>query len=899
MTSRLNFGSKFIPGEKALTIAFAMYEQKEEEIFSKFKPYVVEWFQQSFSSMTPPQRLALPEILNGKNVLISAPTGSGKTLAAFLTLLNFLFDLGEKGELNNEIYVVYVSPLRALNNDIKRNLMEPLKGIRKITKEKGIELPEIRVAVRTGDTPQSERSKMLRKTPHILITTPETIAIVLSAPKFREKLKSARFVVVDEIHELADSKRGVHLSLSLERLQDLVGDHQIVRIGCSATQAPLEEISKFLVGFETEEKSRDCVIVDASMIKQTKITVQTPVKDLIYTPEESVSHALYMNLDELITDHVTTLVFTNTRSGTERVVFHLTDRFGSKYVDNIGAHHSSLSRKHRLDIEERLKKGELKAVVCSTSLELGIDIGYIDLIVQLGSPKSVSRCLQRVGRSGHKLYETSKGIVTVLDRDDLVECTVLGKAALEGKIDRVQIPKNCLDVLAQQLLGMAIDRRWEVKEAFELVRRSYCYKNLEFEDFMNVLEYLAGEYVELESRRVYAKIWLDRVDERFGRRGRLTRMIYFLNVGTIPQETQVDIFVGHGKKRSWVGSIDEGFLERLSSGDIFVLGGKTWRFKYARGLKAYVSPAPERRPTIPSWVSEMLPLSFDSALKVGRFRKMVSQKILRGEKKEKIVEWISGEFPVSVIEATNIVNYFIEQLKFTRGGPVADDETFVVETVVDGMGRQNIIFHSLFGRRVNDALSRAYGYFLSKIVRGNVGIVINDNGFSLLVPKGLKVLNVSDLVQKVTKDNLEDFLKQSLEKTELFKRRFRHCATRALMILKQYKGHKISIGRQSFNAHFLMASVKQISEDFPILKETFREITEDHMDIVNAKKVLNWIEEGKIKVVDFNSGEVPSPFAHNLFTIGQSDVILMADRKELLERLHKQVLEKIEAQTPS
>ena len=880
-----------------MTITFAVYERKEEEIFSKFKPYVVEWFQQLFSSMTPPQKLALPEILNGKSVLISAPTGSGKTLAAFLTLLNFLFDLGEKGELNNEIYVVYVSPLRALNNDIKRNLMEPLKGIRKITEDIGVELPEVRVAVRTGDTPQSERSKMLRKTPHILITTPETIGIVLSAPKFREKLRSVRYVVVDEIHELADSKRGVHLSLSLERIQDLVGDNKIVKIGCSATQAPLEEISKFLVGFETEEKSRDCVIVDASMIKQTRITVQTPVKDLIYSPEESVSQALYMKLDELITDHVTTLVFTNTRSGTERVVFHLQDRFGEKYVDNIGAHHSSLSRKHRLDIEERLKKGELKAVVCSTSLELGIDIGYIDLVVQLGSPKSVSRCLQRVGRSGHKLHETSKGVVTVLDRDDLVECTVLGKAALEGKIDKVQIPKNCLDVLAQQLLGMAIDRRWGIKEAFELVRRSYCYKDLEFEDFMNVLEYLSGEYVELESRRVYAKIWLDRVDERFGRRGKLTRMIYYTNIGTIPQETQVDVFVRHGKKkRSWVGSIDEAFLERLSKGDIFVLGGKTWGFKYASGLKAYVSPTPERRPTIPSWASEMLPLSFDSALKVGRFRKKVSQKILQDGKKEEIVEWISKEFPVNVIEATNIVNYFIEQLKFT-GGIVADNETLVVETVIDGMGRQNIIFHSLFGRRVNDALSRAYGYFLSKIVRGNVGIVINDNGFSLLVPKGLKVLNVDDLVQKVTKDNLDDLLKQALEKTVLFKRRFRHCATRALMILKQYKGHKISIGRQSFNSHFLMASVKQISEDFPILKETFREIVEDHMDIVNAKKVLRWIEDGKIKVVDFNSGEVPSPFAHKLFTIGQSDVILIADRKELLEQLHAKVLEKIEAQT--
>ncbi len=846
--------------------------------------------------MTPPQRLALPEILNGKNVLISAPTGSGKTLAAFLTLLNFLFDLGEKGELNNEIYVLYVSPLRALNNDIKRNLMEPLKGIRKITEEKGIELPEVRVAVRTGDTPQSERSKMLRKTPHILITTPETIAIVLSAPKFREKLKSVRFVVVDEIHELADSKRGVHLSLSLERLQDLVGDHQIVRIGCSATQAPLEEISKFLVGFETEEKPRDCVIVDASMIKQTKITVQTPVKDLIYTPEESLSHALYMNLDELITDHVTTLVFTNTRSGTERVVFHLQDIFGEKYVDNIGAHHSSLSRKHRLDIEGRLKKGELKSVVCSTSLELGIDIGYIDLVVQLGSPKSVSRCLQRVGRSGHKLHEISEGVITVLDRDDLVECTVLGKAALEGKIDRVQIPKNCLDVLAQQLLGMAIDRRWGVKEAFELVRRSYCYKDLDFEDFINVLEYLAGEYVELESRRVYAKIWLDRVDERFGKRGRLTRVIYYTNVGTIPQETQVDIFVRHGKKKSWVGSIDEGFLERLSPGDIFVLGGKTWKFKYARGLKAYVSPAPERRPTIPSWVSEMLPLSFDSALEVGRFRKKVSQKILREEKKEKIVEWISGEFPVSVIEATNIVNYFIEQLKFT-GGIMADNETLVVETVVDGMGRQNIIFHSLFGRRINDALSRAYGYFLSKIVRGNVSIAVNDNGFSLTIPKGLKVLNVEDFVRKITKDNLENLLKESLEKTELFKRRFRHCATRALMILKQYKGHKISIGRQTMNAHFLIAAIKQINENFPILKETFREIVEDHMDIINAKKVLNWMEDGKLNVLVFEGSDIPSPFAHNLFAIGQSDVILMADRKELLERLHKQVLEKIKTQT--
>ena len=563
------------------------------EIKAILNPIISKWFFNRFKEFSLPQLYGVMEVHNHNNVLISAPTGSTKTLTSFLSVLNELVNLSEKNELEDKVYCIYISPLKALNNDIGVNLIEPLKDMEKqAEKELGI-----RVGVRTGDTTQKERAAMLKKSPHILITTPESLAIILNSPKFLEKLNNLKWVIVDEIHALADSKRGTHLSLTLERLQYSTKS-DFARIGLSATISPLEEIAKYLVGYNKDEL-RDCKIVDVQFLKKMDLKVLSPAPDLINITHEKLHSKMYELIDSLIQDHKTTLIFTNTRSATERVVNYLKDKFPGNYTENIGAHHGSLSKAHRQNLEKRLREGKLKVVVCSTSLELGIDIGFIDLVILLGSPKSVARGLQRIGRSGHKLHEEAKGRIIVLDRDDLIENGVLLKSAIEKKIDNIHIPKNALDVLSQHIYGIAISDRINIESLFSLIKQSYCYHDMDEEDFMEVIRYLAGSYSSLEDRHVYAKIWYDEQTGEIGKKGKLARVIYMTNIGTIPDESSVRVKI----KEEVIGFVDEGFLERLKPGDVFVLGGQKYEFMFSRGMTAQVKTAIDRPPTIPSWFS--------------------------------------------------------------------------------------------------------------------------------------------------------------------------------------------------------------------------------------------------------------------------------------------------------
>ena len=862
----------------------------KREVLKKLHPLVAEWFDSTFEDLTPPQKYGLIPIKEGKNVLISSPTGTGKTLTAFLMIINELLEMGERGELENTVYAVYVSPLRALNNDIHRNLEETMQGIHGLAESKGVKPPEIRHQVRTGDTPSSVRQRMLRMTPHILITTPETLAVILVAPKFREKLRTVRWVIVDEIHSLAENKRGVHLSLSLERLRELA-DREFIRIGLSATINPLEEVAKFLVGYDDYGNLRSCVIVDARYVKKKRIRVVSPVADLIYTPTEVLSNKLYETIYEIVKKHRTTLVFTNTRSGTERVVFHLKKLArtrGDIREDQIMAHHGSLSRQVRHDVEERLKRGELKCIVSSTSLELGIDIGYIDVVVQIGSPKSVTRCLQRIGRSGHRLHETSKGIMVCVDRDDLVEVAIMTREAYRGHLDRIRIPKNALDVLAQHIAGMAVEKKWSIDEAYRVVKRSYCYHNLPKSTFLNVLRYLAGKYSDLEHYKVYGKIWLDEEDGVFGRRGKYARVIYTLNVGTIPEEVKVKVYTDKGK---YVGNIEEEFLSRLVPGDRFVLGGKVYEYVSSRGFRATVRPAFDSKPTVPSWFSEMLPLSYDLALKIGEFRGKMFKWIEEKRSDEKIAEYLRRECRTDENSAKAIINYFKEQYQFlkTINAPAFPSHNVIlVEYYHDGK-RIWQIFHALYGRKTNDALSHALAYIASKKVRRNIGISLHDNGFALIYPPDTPTfVHLSE----VKSTQIEEILKKSIKNTELMKRRFRHVANRGLMILKNYKGHEISLNKQQINATTLLKVVSKLP-NFPLLEETYREILEDYMDIEHAKEVLRKIEKGKTREVELPLQTIPSPFAYNIVLVGLSDVVLMEDRRALIEQFHKMLLKRI------
>ncbi len=854
-------------------------EYSDEEIFSILSEPVKEWFKQKFGSFTPPQRYAVVEIHRGENVLISSPTGSGKTLSAFLSAINELILLGKEGKLEDKIYVLYVSPLRALNNDIKRNLEGPLAEIKEVAKELGYELPEIRVGIRTSDTSSYQKSKMVRKPPHILITTPESLAIALNAPKFRERLKTVKYLIIDEVHALAENKRGTHLALSVERMAEMA-EHEFVRIGLSATIHPLEEVAKFVFGFEDDGKPRPGLIVDVSFAKETKIEVESVVEDLIYTPANVLSDALYSRLAELIRANRTTLIFTNTRSGAERVAFNLKKRY-PEFEGLIEAHHSSLSREVRLDVEEKLKRGELKAVVTSTSLELGIDIGTIDLVVLTGSPKSVNRALQRIGRAGHRLHEVSRGVIIALDRDDLVEVTVLAHNARNRRLDRVKIPKDPLDVLVQHLLGMALNRVWEVDEAYRVVRRAYPYHDLPFEDFMSVLKYLAGEYEGLEERKVYAKIWLE--DGRFGRRGKMTRAIYYMNTGTIPDEAKIRVYT---MDKQMIGTVEEEFAERLMPGDIFVLAGRTYEFVKSRGNKIYVIPREGAKPTIPAWFSEMLPLSFDLALDIQRFRREVKGLLGRRD----AVKRLMRKYGIDEKAARAIVAYFREQARYST---VPDDETVLVEEV-EKEKTWEYFFHTLIGRRANDALSRAFAYAISMWKGCNVGIAINDNGFLLRVPKEAR-LSEDEIRELFTIEDLREVLKRALDNTELLKRRFRHVANRGLLILRRYVGRKKRLGRQQVMAVALLKVLKENHPDFPLLREVYREIMEDKMDVEKAELFLSWVREGKIRVV-FERKEIPSPFAFNLEAIGASDVVLMEDRRELIKQLHRKIMAMIEGE---
>ena len=574
---------------------------------SSMQPLVFAWFDERFTGLTEPQARAIPVIHRRENVLVSSPTGSGKTLTAFMSIIDELTRYASEGTLEERVYCIYISPLKALANDVNRNLNTPLAEMREVAARRGMNIPDIRVGVRSGDTSQYERQKMLRHPPHILITTPESLALVLEAPKFREKLDRIEWLILDEIHDICDSKRGAFLSLTVERLrQHCVRD--FTRIGLSATLAPIEAVAGFLVGCEDGEV-RDVTLVESDSKKVLDLEVICPTDDMTALSSDIVNSMMYDTLKELIDSHETTLVFTNTRSGAESVVYKLKERG----LESIEVHHSSLGKEIRLDVEERLKRGEIKCVVSSTSLELGIDIGSVDLVCQIGSPKSVAKGLQRIGRSGHSFGKVAKGRLLVFDPDDLVECAVMCRAAHRSHIDRVQIPEDCLDVLAQTVVGMSLSARWTVDDAFGLVRRSYCYRSLPREKFVGVLKYL-GSKDEYEG--VYSKIWYDEEAGEFGRK-KGSRMIYFMNLGTIPEESNYRVITNRG---TVAGELSEKFVERLTPGDIFVLGGMSFEFVRSKGMAAHVKEATGRKPTVPSWAGEMLPRSFDLSMDVAEFR---------------------------------------------------------------------------------------------------------------------------------------------------------------------------------------------------------------------------------------------------------------------------------------
>src|SRR5574340_1167879 len=573
----------------------------------QFHPAVATWFSRTFAAPTDAQLQAWPAIRASRHTLIAAPTGSGKTLAAFLAAIDALLREGLERGLKNECQVLYVSPLKALSNDIQKNLQQPFEGIREQLRAQGLPDVEIRALVRTGDTPQHERERMRREPPHIVVTTPESLYILLTSDSGRRMLATVRTVIVDEIHALAGNKRGAHLALSLERLAALTPTPP-VRIGLSATQKPIEEVAHFLTG-----TGQECTIIDTGHVRERRLHLELPRSPLAPVMANEVWSEIYDRLAELIGSHRTTLVFANNRRQAERVARHLTERIGEEQVTS---HHGSLARAHRLDAEQRLKRGELKALVATASLELGLDIGDVDLVCQLGSPRSIGTFLQRVGRSGHALGALPEGRLFPLSRDDLVECVALLDAVRRGELDALRVSEMPLDVLAQQIVGEVACREWGEAELFDTFCRAWPYRDLPREDYTEVVKMLAEGYATRRGRRS-AYLHRDAVNERLrGRRG--AKLVAVTNGGAIPDQFDYEVILSPSGLR--IGSLNEDFSFESIPGDIFQLGNTSYRILKVETGRVLVEDAKGQPPNIPFWFGEAPARSAELSLAVSRLR---------------------------------------------------------------------------------------------------------------------------------------------------------------------------------------------------------------------------------------------------------------------------------------
>ncbi|UCE63956.1 MAG: DEAD/DEAH box helicase, partial [Nitrospirota bacterium] len=665
---------------------------------SSFHPVVEEWFKTRLGNPTDVQVASWPAIRSGKHALIAAPTGSGKTLAAFLTCIDSLLQQGLQCELENHIQVVYISPLKALSNDIKKNLQDPLAEITERALNAGLLTPPLRVEVRTGDTPQHLRQQLLRRPPHILITTPESLFLLLTARKSRAILHNVRTVIVDEIHALAPNKRGSHLALSLERLEALC-QKPPVRIGLSATQRPLEEMAQFLVGM----RNGDCQLIDVGHRRQLDLEIEVPNDELGAVATNAIWSDLYDRVAEYARDHRSTLVFVNTRRLAERVAHHLTERLGE---DQVASHHGSLSRKIRLSAEHRLKAGQLRVMVATASLELGIDIGHVDLVCQIGSPRAISTCIQRVGRAGHWVGAIPKGRLFCTTRDELVECAAVVHAMRQGLLDPVTVPSEPIDILAQHLVAEVAGQEWNEGELFALCTRAYPYRDLKRGRFDQIIHMLAEGYVP-QRRRQQAFLFHDRVHHQIRpRRG--ARLAALTSGGAIPDAATYSVIAE--PDGTVVGTVDEDFAVESMAGDIILLGTSSWRIRGVEIGKIRVEDAHGAPPTIPFWRGEAPSRTPELSREVALLREHLSQLLNDGPKGngQCAQAWLQSHCGVTAAGADQVVAYLVAGKQVL--GAVPTQDRIIAERFFDEAGGMQLVIHSPFGGQLN----RAWGLALRK-----------------------------------------------------------------------------------------------------------------------------------------------------------------------------------------
>ncbi|MBI2206877.1 MAG: DEAD/DEAH box helicase [Candidatus Rokubacteria bacterium] len=821
-----------------------------------FLPFVRRWFEGAFREATPPQRDGWDAIASGRDTLIVAPTGSGKTLAAFLWALDHLYRLALDDRLEDRVDVVYVSPLRALNNDIEKNLRAPLAGIRDAALAEGLDLPEIRVAVRTGDTLASARQAMTRRPPHVLITTPESLFILLTTEKFRTALARARFVIVDEVHALMGGKRGAHLALSLERLQALVVESEHgtgerpQRIGCSATIRPVEDALRFLAG----ETATDPIAIDAGFSRDLDIGVLSPVDDFLTSQSDTVWEAALQQITELVESHRTTLVFAPSRRSAERLARNLNDRLADlpPGLNKIAAHHGSLSRRARLDAENRLKDGQLKALVATSSLELGIDVGAIDLVIQLQSPRNVAAALQRVGRAGHLLSKVSKGRFVVTKGEELVEAAAVVQTIRARELDRIAVPEAPLDVLAQQIVASVAVESMAVGDLLQRFVRAAPYRTLSREEFLAVVRSLA-EPLPREVKGIAPRILWDRVNDRLhARRG--SRFLSLTSGGTIPDSGLYDVYVAETDLK--VGTLDEEFVTESLPGDVFLLGSHPWKIAKVRADRVLVEDASGMSPTVPFWRGEHPSRSYDLGVAVGRLRRDAAERIDQPD----FTEWTQRECGLDARAAGAFASWIRKAGELLDGVP--DDQGVVVESFADDMGGRHAMIHSVFGMRINGA----WGMALQEKVRRTLGLIAEashvDDGILLSFAPGQVPPSPGRLVTLVAPDEVDTLLGEALIGSPLFTTRFRHAAVRALFIPRSQGGQRTPAWLQRLKADALMESVGG-QPDFPIVAETLRECFNDALDVPRLKTLLERLHAGAVWTRHVDT-PMPSPFVYPL-----------------------------------
>lgn len=829
-----------------------------------FHPIVVEWFAARFGAPTGAQAQSWPAIVRGEHTLVAAPTGSGKTLAAFLASIDSLFRQAAEGALPDETQVVYVSPLKALSNDIHRNLQLPLEEISGSAAAAGIELQPIRVAVRTGDTPPSERQKMVRQAPHILVTTPESLYLVLTSPKSREILRNVRTVIVDEIHALVRDKRGSHLALTLARLDQLC-ERPPVRIGLSATQRPIDEVARFLVGTNNiaADGNPRCAIIDAGHVRELDLSIEVPPSELSAVCPVETWQEVYARLGELIREHRSTLVFVNTRRMAERVAHYLEEQLGKGHI---ASHHGSLSRETRLRAEKQLKNGELKAIVATASLELGIDIGYIDLVCQIGSPRSIATFLQRIGRAGHAIGRVPKGRLFALTRDELLEAMALVRAVRGGRLDRVVMPVGPLDILAQQIVAAVACEDFAEDELFVMCRCAWPYRELARSDFDDVVGMLSEGIAP--TNRAGAYLHRDRINHRLRAR-RSARIAAITSGGAIPEMADYRVVTeGDG---TFVGTLNEDFAIESQSGNVFQLGNASWRIVHVRGGEVVVRDAHGAPATVPFWLGEAPARTAELSAELSQLREQIAEQT--GESIEAGSRWLQEEVGASDWAAQQAANYVAAQVAAI--GVIPTQRTVVFERFFDESGGMQLVIHAPYGARINRAWGLALRKCFCRTFDFELQASADDNGIVLSVgPQNSFPLE--RMFTLLDSQIAESVLVQALLAAPMFLVRWRWNVTRALAVLRQRNGKKVPPNLQRFRADDLLTAVFPMQTacfehrtgdleppDHPMVRQSIYDCLHEVMDLPGWKEVLDDIEVGRITLLARDTRE-PSPFSHQL-----------------------------------